>query len=406
MGIEVRPITQEHWEPFARANSIGFGFEPKFERMEDTQAIFELERSLAAFEGEEIVGTTSIFSWDLTVPGASLPAAGVTWVSVKPTHRRRGALTAMMRRQLDDIRERGEALAALWASESVIYSRFGYGLAAEGLRFEIEREHTRLARHAPVRGRCRLVDIEEALRTWPQVYDRVLAVTPGMYSRSETWWKHKSLSTHDWSQSGFGSRFYVQYEEDGEPLGYARYRIKGDQQSSWPNGTLAVQELMAATEGAYAGLWQYLFGVDLVGEIHAQHRRVDEPLFWMLADPRRLVRRPYDTLWVRLVDLPAALEGRRYAAEGRVVLDVRDEFCPWNQGRYELEAGRDGARCKPSTAEPDVSLSAADLGAVYLGGPKLTTLHGAGRVQGAWPSLRDADALFAWDPEPWCPEVF
>ena len=198
----------------------------------------------------------------------------------------------------------------------------------------------------------------------------------------------------------------MQYEEDDEPLGYARYRVRGDGSPGWPNGTLAVQELMALTENAYAALWSYLFGVDLIANIEAHHRRVDEPLFWMLADPRRLVRRQYDTLWVRLVDIPAALEARRYATEGRLVLDVRDPFCPWTEGRYELEGGPEGARCRRSDAEPDIALSAGDLGAIYLSGPRLTTLRQAGRVQGDWEALRRADAMFAWDPAPWCPEVF
>jgi len=203
-----------------------------------------------------------------------------------------------------------------------------------------------------------------------------------------------------------GTRFYVQYEEDGDVRGYARYRTRGDSENGLANGLLTVNELMAVDEATYAALWQYLFGVDLIGKIQAFHRPVDEPLFWMLADPRRLVRQPVDSLWLRLVDIPPALEGRRYAAPGRVVLDVRDPFCSWNEGRYELEAGAEGARCQRTTAEADITLSAADLGAVYLGGARLTTLRRAGRAEGEWETLRRADAIFSWDPLPWCPEVF
>jgi predicted acetyltransferase len=163
---------------------------------------------------------------------------------------------------------------------------------------------------------------------------------------------------------------------------------------------------MAATDSAYKGLWSYLFGVDLIGEIEAYHRRVDEPLVWMLADPRRLVRRTLDTLWLRIIAVEAALEGRRYAADGKFVLEVQDRVCPWNQGRYELEGGSGGARCKRTGAEPDVVLSAADLAAAYLGGVRLQSLRRAGRVSGDAEALRLADAMFAWDPLPWCPEVF
>ena len=406
MAINIRPVQEDEFPAFARANGTAFGYEPILERLEDTKTMLELDRTLAVFEGEEIVGTTAICSFDTTTPGGSLPTAGVTWVSVKPTHRRQGVLTQIMRRQLNDVRERGEAIATLWASESVIYGRFGYGLAADGVDIAIERAHSRLSPSAPESpGRCRIVDVDEALQSWPRVYDRVLPVHPGMYSRSEKWWKYKTLSPVEWGRPA-GTRFFVQYEEEGEPLGYARYRVKGDSQLGIPNGTVTVQELMAATEGAYAALWRFLFGVDLVANIEAHLRRVDEPLLWMLADPRRMVRRHHDTLWVRLVDVPAALEGRRYSTEGKVVLDVRDPFCSWVEGRYELESGAEGARCRPSTAEPDIALGAADLGAALLGGVRLQSLRRAGRVEGDWPALARADAMLSWEPPPWCPEVF
>jgi predicted acetyltransferase len=167
-----------------------------------------------------------------------------------------------------------------------------------------------------------------------------------------------------------------------------------------------VQELVGLDRNAYAALWEYIFGVDLVAEIRAYHRPVDEPVYWMLADSRRLQRSAYDSLWVRIVDVPGALEGRRYATPGKLVLDVRDEFCPWVAGRFELEAGPEGARCRPTDAEADLTLSAADLGALYLGGVRASTLSAACRVDGAQPALRRADAIFAWEPVPWCPEVF
>jgi len=405
VSTTIRPIEPEEFPAFARANGTAFGYEPVPERMEDTMSLLEFDRTLAAFEGEEIVGTTAIFSFDTTTPGGALATAGVTWVSVRPTHRRQGILTQIMRRQLSDVHERDEPLASLWASESVIYGRFGYGLATEALDLEIAREHTRLGRTPESCGRCRIVDTEEALRTWPAVYERILAASPGMNSRSETWWKCKTLSTFEFGRPA-GTRFLVQYEEDGEPLGYARYRVKGDSQLGIPSGTAIVQELMAATDGAYAALWQYIFGVDLVATIQGHLRRVDEPLLWMLADPRRLVRRRLDSLWLRVLDVPRALEGRRYAAEGKVVLDVRDSFCPWVEGRYELEGAAEGARCRPSTKDADITLSAADLGAALLGGVPLRTLRRAGRVEGDASALARADAMFAWDPAPWCPEVF
>jgi predicted acetyltransferase len=406
LSEDIRPIEPGELEAFTAAMGTAFGFDATPKILEQWRGVGELDRSLAVFDGAEIVGTAGIFSYRLTVPGAVLPMAGVTWVSVKPTHRRQGALTKMMHRQLFDIHEREEPLAGLWASESIIYDRYGYGTAAEGVELRIERTRTALARRGSPRGRTRLVSREEALESWPAVYDRVLATQPGMFSRSESWWKYHTLRESAGQPGRSSGSFYVQYDEDGRALGYARYRIRQDQQAGSPNGTLLVLELMPSTDTAYAALWNYLFGVDLIGMIEAYQRPVDEPLLWMLADPRRLQRRPWDSLWVRLVDVAPALEGRRYAASGRLVFEVQDEFCPWNGGRYELEAGPDGARCRRSDAEPDVVLDAADLGSVYLGGVRFLTLRRAGRLQGEAKALKQADAMFAWDPLPWCPEVF
>jgi predicted acetyltransferase len=365
----------------------------------------ELDRTLASFDGSEIVSTTGIFSFDLTVPGNTLPTAGVTWVSVKPTHRRQGILRDMMARQLSDIRDRGEPLAALWASESVIYGRFGYGLAAQNIEFKIDRLRTKLAREAPsCGGRTRLVSRDDALHDWPAVYDEARKVRPGFFSRSEKFWKHHTMRERDMDRRA-GSRFNVQYEEDGKILGYARYRVRPGH-DGMASGTLTVWDLTALSSNAYNALWQYIFGVDLIATIEANHRPQDEPLFWMLADPRRMVRTVYDTLWLRIINVPAAMEGRRYAWEGDVVLDVRDPFCPWVEGRYEVEMSTEGAKCTPTTRDADVTLSAADLGAIYLGGERLTTFARAGRVEGDYEALRRADVLLGWDRAPWCPEVF
>ena len=407
MSIEIRPIVPEEFDTFVTTTYIGFGapVAPP-EETANTKALCEYDRTLAGFDGEEIVSTTGIFSFEMTVPGGSLPTAGVTWVAVKPTHRRLGLLTNMMRQQLSDVRDRNEPIAALWASESLIYGRFGYGLAAQCHGLKIDRLRTKLAHEPPANGSLRLISREEAQKTWPKVYDQVLPGQPGMYSRSEAWWKHHTLPDKEDRRTNFGGRFYVLYEEDGEPLGYARYRTREEEDNNAPAGVLAVQELMAATDSAYVGLWHYLFGVDLIGTIQARIRPVDEPLYWMLADPRRLVRSPNDSLWVRVVDVPAALEARRYASDISLVIAVRDPFCDWTEGRYQLEGGPDGATCKRTDAGADITVNAADLGAAYMGGTRLSLLARAGRVEGDPDVLRRADAAFGWTPLPWTPEVF
>ncbi len=342
----------------------------------------------------------------MTVPGARLPCAGVTWVSVRPTHRRQGILTAMMRAQLDHVRERGEPIAMLWASESSIYGRFGYGLAAEGIELRIDRNRTVLAHVTRAPGRVRFVAREDALAAWPSVYERARQDIPGMHSRGAAWWEHRIFREPEFPAPGFSSSFFVQYEEAGQVLGYVRYRIKESEADGSATSTLAVRELMAATGAAYSALWQYVFGVDLIGTIKAEWRRVDEPLYHMLADPRRLVRRPTDTLFCRIVDPVAALSGRCYAAEGQCVIEVTDAFAPWVAGRYLLEGGPAGATCTPTTREPDITLSSTELGAVFLGGTRLAPLWRAGPVHGSPGAIARADAMFSWHTLPWAPEIW
>jgi predicted acetyltransferase len=183
------------------------------------------------------------------------------------------------------------------------------------------------------------------------------------------------------------------------------YRIK-QEWADHPKGTVKVRELIAETPAAYADLWRYCFDIDLMTKIEAWPRPLDEPLAYLLAEPRRLTRKTQDSLWIRLVDVPSALAARRYSGSGRMVFEVRDAFCPWNEGRYELEGGPDGSECHPTDDPADLVVEASDLGAVYLGGTKFWNLAWAGRVQGEADALRRADELFRWEPTPWCSQVF
>lgn len=405
MNIDIRPVPEEDFEPFATAGANAFGAGVP-DHLDEERHIMEFDRTLAAFDGEEIVSTAGVFSLQLTVPGGVAPTAGVTWVSVKPTHRRQGILTRMMQRQLNDVHERGEPLAALWASESLIYGRFGYGVSALGTDYEIKRPWAKIAHGERGPGKLRLVSREEALAGWPDVHRQIASGQPGMYQRSQPWWEYKNLQAEELKPGQPSYKFRVQYEEDGRPLGYAVYNIESKWTNNLPDGVITVEEMMALTDGAYASLCTYIFGVDLVSTFRFRLRRPEEPLFWMLDEPRRLSGRQYDSLWVRVVDVPAALEARRYGGEGRLVLDVHDSFCPWNEGRYELQCGPDGARCKKTDADPDLTLSAADLGAAYLSGVHFRTLQKAGRVHGDPGAITRADSLLAWDLAPWCPEIF
>jgi predicted acetyltransferase len=364
---------------------------------------FELERMYAALDGDAIVGGAGSLALRLTVPGGVLPAAGVTVVGVLPTHRRRGYMRAMMRAQLDDIHERGEPLAALWAAEETIYGRYGYGLATLALELKIPRIRGEYRAGTERVGEVRLVDAQEALTLMPPVYDAVQAVTPGMYERSPVWWEHRLLADPPDFRFGGGPKIYAVLEVDGAAQAYALYRLHVSFGSLGPESKLNVIEAIGATPAATASIWRFLLDVDWMQTIVARLLPVDHPLLLLLARPNYATPTLSDALWVRLVDVGAALSGRSFAGDGSIVLDVRDSFCPWNEGRWKLEGG-EAAR---TTDEAEVALDVGDLGSVYLGGFTFRALVRAGRVEelrhGA---IARADALFRTDAAPWCPEIF
>jgi len=380
-----------------------FGMVPNEERMQRFAAQIGFERMHAAWDDGALVGGAGAFTFTLTVPGAELPTAGVSVVGVSPTHRRRGVLRSLMRAQLDDVHERGEPLAALWASEETIYGRFGYGLASLCGEINLAREWTAFTQPFEPAGRIKLLDPDDVLETLPPVFDRIRPNWPGMFSRNRLWWEHREIADPEERREGAGPKRWVVYERGSSIEGYAVYRHKFAFEQGSSTAEVRVLEALGTSAEALRDLWGYLLAIDWVATIKADVLPFDHPLFLLLASPRRLRFRLGDALWVRLVDVGAALSGRRYSEEGSIVFDVTDEFCPWNDGRWKLEGGN----ATRTDEEPDVRLPVQSLGSAYLGGIRFTSLARAGRVEemkaGA---LVRADRLFTWDRHPWCPEIF
>jgi predicted acetyltransferase len=345
------------------------------------------------------------------VPGEeTLPAAGVTFVSVLPTHRRRGVLSSLMRRQLTDIRDRGEPLAVLWASEAAIYSRYGYGLASWQLSFTFKRGEGALAPTAPDARdvRLRMADPSAALPELAKIYQTVLPSRPGFFARDQAWWR--SL-LHDPAEERHGASPLrcVLAEQQGQPQGYLLYSGLGRWDSDGlPDAVVTVRELMSASPAAGAALWADLLSRDLATEFRVERRPLDDPVLHMLADPRRARSQLADALWARIVDVPAALTGRGYSCPVDVVIEVRDELMPSNAGLWRLTAGfSGGASCVRASSAPDIALDITQLGAAYLGGTRLGALAGAGLVTELRPgAVRRLSAAMSWDPAPWCPVIF
>ena len=403
----LRPIRPDEHRAYGTALRRTFGRQPPSdEELAAARETTEFDRTLAGFEGSEIVATAGIFSYQMTVPGGALACGGVTRITVLPTHRRLGILTAMMRRQLDDMHERGEPLAALYASEAPIYGRFGYGLATYQAEIEIDRLRAAFRSPPSSGGRISLIDVGRAVPTFTTVWADVWPKQPGMLSLDERWWRLE-LADLEINREGASPEYRVLYERDGRPAGFAVYRIQAGWDAAGPAGVLRLRFLLASSGEGYAALWHYILNVDLVGKISSQMRPVDEPLRFLLVDSRQPKTRIEDGIWLRLVDVARALAGRRYAADDRLVLFVRDRFCPWNHGHFELIGGPASANCRNCETDPDLELDVADLAVAYLGGNRFRTLFEAGRVVEAHPgAVSRADAMFATDRAPWCPSHF
>lgn len=411
-GHEIRPIAEDEFDAFHAVDEHAFqGSPPAADERPKILSRFEFDRSLAAFDGGVPVGIAGAFSFRMRIPGAVASVAGVSWVAVLPSHRRRGILTQLMRRQLSDVRERGEAIAVLWASEAGIYGRYGYGRASWHAAFAVRRGEGALAPDAPADPglRLRIAEPERARAELAKVYDGILEVRPGFFARTDPWWD-RVLDDPEAGRKNASPLRCMLAEDDSGPRGYALYSGVGrwEDETFLPDNSISVRELLAADPAASAALWADLLGRDLVSEIRATLRPVDDPLFFQLADPRRLRPTVTDGLWVRITDLPAALAQRRYARPVDVVIEVRDQIFPGNAGRWRLHADGSGAAvCEPASAEADISLGIAELGAAYLGGTRLAALAAAGQVTELRPgTLAPLSTAMSWDPAPWCPVIF
>jgi predicted acetyltransferase len=404
MALDVRPV--KDLDEFGAAFlAIGqyFGVTVEEDAMQRWIDLLGLDRMHAALSNGEIVGGAAAFTFNMTVPGGDVPTAGVTVVGVYPTHRRRGILRALMRAQLDDVHERGEPMAALWASEEPIYGRFGYGVAGFCGEIALAHEYTAFAQPVEPQGTLRFLEREEVVEELPQVFERIRADWPGMFSRNRTWWENRELEDPPERRDGAGPKRWIAYERDGSVEGYAVYRHK----PGWEHGStiaeLRVLEALGSSPAALRDLWGYLLAVDWKATVKSWLLPPDHPLFLLLASPRRLRYRLGDSLWVRLVDVGAALSSRRYSSDEPIVLEVADDFCPWNEGRWKLEGGV----AERTRDEPDLRLPVQSLGSAFLGGVPFAALARAGRVEelrgGA---LARADGLFRWDRHPWCPQIF
>lgn len=408
MDVRIRGIDAEDRPAVYEVGRVVFGGGVPSDAMSAAEAsILPFDRVLAAeADSDGIVATTASYLFDLTMPGGgTLPAAGITNVGVLPTHRRRGILRALVESQLETVAEAGEPLAILNASEAGIYGRYGFGLASRYAVWRIRPRRATFAVAAPHR-RLRLLRGADAIGTLRELYEAARPIRPGTVSRNLAWWEMLLGPTEMWKGGGHFEVVLAEPEGD-DPGGYAIYRLSESPQES--GFVLGVRELVAASADTQAALWRFLLDVDLVSVVTAE-AAVDDPLPWRLTDYRAVgVTELRDFLFVRVLDAPTALAGRRYSAEIDIVFELADALRPNGaaSGRFRLRGGPDGATCEQTGATADVAIDVAELGSLVLGGVRARWLAAAGRLAEQRPgAVAELDRAFPWSPEPFCATRF
>ncbi|MDQ2709968.1 MAG: GNAT family N-acetyltransferase [Actinomycetota bacterium] len=406
--LRTRPLNDDEWAGYKTHIAHAFLEDPDPRETVTMRELFPSDRFHAVDDGGRLIGGGGIQTRNMTLVGAGpTPVAAVSYVGVRPDARGRGALTALMRTQLDELHTAAaEPVAALWASQAPIYARFGYGLASRAAELTI-------VTPSPFRpdiarsGEVRWLDEPEAAPLLRELHSQVVGQRVGWVSRIEAnwrWWVFDAGPGRSWT----ARRYALHHGGDGAVDGYAAFRTKSKWETTGPEHELSIKELVAVTPEASAGLWRGLLDLDMVATVRHGLVGLDDPLLSMLVNPRGVITSVRDGLWVRLVDVDRALAARRYRAACELVLEVSDPFCAWNAGRWRLKVDDAGAAAvEPTTAEPDLSCDVGDLGAAYLGGTRLTALAAAGRVRELRPgAVVTASRAFVGDSEPSCPEVF
>ncbi len=400
MSITTRTVSADEAEVFFKTMGVPFAFDSTDDDDERAKEFFPWERMWAAYDDDAMVATFGAFELDMTVPGgAALKTGGTTVVTVLPTHRRRGVMRQLMVDHLHQLHEWEEPMAALWASESRIYGRFGYGPAADHHALEIQRGKAALRDAPDIVGRVRLIDNDTAREVLPPLYEQIVPTRPGMFHRDDNWWEHRILHDPPHRRRGKTSRRVAVLDDPA--AGYVSYRQEG-----FDPQTLHIIELFGATPEDERALWEFIFGIDLVGPIKAWNRPTDDLLRWWLMDPRQAELKRSDALWLRILNVERSLTSRTFRGSGSLVVGVRDELCEWNEGAYRLTVEDGHASCERTTDEPDLTMDVWGLSSIYLGGQSVKTLWRSGRVTGDLEAAALADQLFSWNVAPWVQEVF
>ena len=400
----VNPVPVEDardWMAALMTTLLASPYDDEFPRRVERRArTWNPERTWAYRDHGRIVATLATEQRTLTVPGPDggtrdVETDGLTGVTVAATHRRQGLLTTMIGESLRAAKERGDALAILIAAEWPIYGRYGYAPAVSVADFTYHTKRPNAALPGVPAGSVRHVEPDELDPFAAQIFDAARRRRVGQVDRRRPWWDRR-LGVNGYERIGTQPHWILHEGPDG-PDGLLAWQVKEDFDLSGQLGAIEVVEFVDASDAAYRDLFAYLSGLDVIGKVKLGQRPLDEPIRWLMTDGRALqLTGTYDFLWLRLLDVPAALSARSYATSGRVVLEVHDESLGgYGAGRYVLDTDGPNASCSPTKDEPDLVLSHHALAACYLGGHRLrqTALRGVEEVTSG--ALALADVLFS-----------
>lgn len=400
--MEVRIITDDEVTAFREVLLNAFGIDVDADPGGDDRfrALIGKSQAWGAFDQGQLVATAGTFDHTIGLPGGTtLPIVGLTMVSVRPTHRRRGLLRKLLDLHFADARDRGYAASGLWASEAGIYGRFGYGIAAYNHVVQVERAGELTVAAGRELDDVQWIDEAQARLALPAIYERATAARPGALRRSEVWWRERRFLETPFMRGGASKRRHVLARRGDELVGYLVFRQRGGFTDGIASGKTEINELIAIDSRAEATLWRLALGMDLYPTVSWWNAPVDDSLPWLIGDSRRVKCQRADNLWLRIDDVAAALGARRYPADGRIRFEI-------DGASWELAVVDGRGRCAPTTHTPELRLDRASLGALFLGGTSATQLARAELVRGEPSAIAAADRLFASAIAPWCPEIF
>jgi predicted acetyltransferase len=398
--------TRERTDEFFTAVMRGFHDDYVAERWEPMRKVFEPERTFGFQVDGRWISTCGAYTRRLTVPGGSVPAAAVTVVTVQPSYRRKGLLTEMMKHQLYDIHRREEPVALLWASESAIYGRFGYGQASPQARLSGKTKTTAFRPDVDLgSGSVGEVERDQAIPMIKRLHQALLPERVGALDRNDDWWDVRWHDPEPLRRGATAYRFALHYDRRGRPDGYVAFRVKNNWDES--GAEVIIDELDAASGAARGALWRFVLDLDLVRTFTRHGAPLDEAVRYLVSDLHSIKAELQDGTYARLVDVPRALEARRYLTELEVTIRVEDPLLRQNSGTFQVAGDHDGASVTRGRSRPDLVMNVRDLGAIYLGGTSLAALVRAGlvteRTKGAAAAV---GAAFAWSQPPFCPDFF